>query len=63
MMGDLERLKLVFDNLPDEELVRIQKNKETDGMIIPVRWMWNSFLAGFLHPTIASLIRELQRNG
>jgi len=33
-LGDLERLKLVFDNLPDEERVRIQKNEETDGMMI-----------------------------
>ncbi|MFZ2800667.1 MAG: transposase [Syntrophorhabdus sp.] len=64
-LGDLERLKLVFDNLPDEELVRILEKERGNGRDdYPVRCMWNSVVAGvvFQHPTIASLIRELQRN-
>ena len=30
-LGDLERLKLVFDNLPDEELVRILEKERGNG--------------------------------
>jgi len=64
-LGDLERLKLVLDYLPDEELMQILERERKNGRDdYPVRAMWNSFLAGvvFQHPSTASLIRELRRN-
>jgi hypothetical protein len=64
-LGDLERLKLVLESLPDEELVRALEKERGHGRDdYPVRAMWNSLLAGlvFQHPSIASLIRELRRN-
>jgi len=65
-LGDLERLKLVFDNLPDEQLMRtleLERDKGRDDY--PVRAVWNSILAGvvFQHPSAESLRRELLRNG
>ncbi|HBG02021.1 MAG TPA: DDE transposase [Firmicutes bacterium] len=64
-LGDLERLVLVLESLPDEALVKgmeIARFKGRDDY--PVRAVWNSILAGLVyqHPTIASLRRELQRN-
>ena len=66
-LGDLERLNLVLESLPDEELmskleVRRGKRGRDD---YPVRAMWNALIAGvvFQHPTVASLLRELSRNG
>jgi len=65
-LGDLERLQLVRDQLPDEALVQClerQRGKGRDDY--PVRAIWNSLLAGvvYQHPSIASLRRELLRNG
>ena len=64
-LGDLERLKLVFDHLPDEELVcALERDRGHGRDDYPVRCMWNCLLAAivFQHPSVASLLRELRRN-
>jgi len=65
-LGDLERLLLVLNVLPDEALMRVLEKERGKGRDdYPVRAVWNSLLAGivFQHPTIESLRRELARNG
>lgn len=65
ILGDLERLKLVLENLPDEKLIRVMERDRGNGRDdYPIRAMWNGFIAGqvFQHMSIASLIRELNRN-
>ena len=65
-LGDLERLKLVLDALPDEALMQLlEAGRGHDRNDYPVRPMWNSLIAGFVfqHPSIAALRRELLRNG
>lgn len=65
-LGDLERLVLVIENIPDENLMILMENERKTGRDdYPIRAMWNSILAGvvFQHISIASLIRELNRNG
>lgn len=65
-LGDLERLRLVLEYMPDEELMRILGKIRYKGRDdYPVRAVWNSILAGivFQHISIESLRRELQRNG
>ena len=65
-LGDLERLKLVLDALPDEEFASLVEAERFRGRNdYPVRAVWNSILAGvvFQHPSIESLRRELARNG
>jgi len=64
-LGDLERLRLVADYMPDEDLMcalELRRNQGRDDY--PVRAMWNSVLAGvvFGHESAASLLRELRRN-
>jgi hypothetical protein len=65
-LGDLERLRLVVEYMPDEDLMRkleeIRNNGRDD---YPVRATWNSVLAGvvFQHPSVEHLRRELDRNG
>ena len=64
-LGDLERLKRVIESMPDEGLVRKLENFRGKGRNEwPVRAMWHSFLASFIfnHDSVASLIRELNRN-
>lgn len=64
-IGDLERLRLVLEALPDEELMKDLEAERNNGRDdYPVRAVWNSLLAGivFQHVTIESLRRELQRN-
>jgi transposase len=66
ILGDLERLVLVMETLPDEELMRRLERKRGNGRDdYPVRAMWNSLLAGiiFQHASIESMGRELNRNG
>ena len=64
-VGDLELLKLVLENIPDENLIEIlnliRGNGRNDN---PIRAMWNSILAGIIyeHKSIESLRRELKRN-
>jgi len=65
-LGDLERLHLVLEYMPDEELMQILARERKNGRDdYPVRAMWNSVLAGivFQHASIESLRRELSRNG
>lgn len=64
-LGDLERLKLVIENMPDEDLmVLLERNRGKGRNRYPVRPIWNSILAGivFQHGSVESLRRELQRN-
>lgn len=65
-LGDLERLRLVLEYMPDEELMRtLEKERGKGRDDFPVRAMWNSVLAGvvFEHKSTDSLRRELSRNG
>ncbi len=65
-LGDLQRLKLALQNMPDERLMQHLERERFRGRDdYPVRAMWNSTLAGVIyqHPSIESLIRELSRNG
>lgn len=64
-LGDLERLKLVIETIPDEKLMQtLEKVRGKGRNDYPVRAMWNSVLAGvvFEHRSVNSLIRELRRN-
>ncbi|WP_242848257.1 transposase [Sulfobacillus thermosulfidooxidans] len=64
-LGDLERLVLVLDTVPDDALMRHLDTARGRGRNdYPVRAMWNSVLAGvvFQHLSIESLRRELARN-
>lgn len=64
-LGDLKRLKLAIENMPDEKLMRVMEKQRDKGRNdYPIRVIWNCVLAGivFDHPSIESLIRELQRN-
>lgn len=65
-LGDLERLKLVLETMPDEQLMQFLEKKRGHGRNdYSVRGVWNSILAGIVyqHPSIESLRRELLRNG
>ncbi|PTQ55071.1 MAG: Mobile element protein [Candidatus Carbobacillus altaicus] len=65
-LGDLERLRLVIEYMPDEELMRLLEEKRGKGRDdYPIRAMWNSVLAGivFQHDNVEKLRRELGRNG
>jgi len=65
ILGDLERLQLVIDNIPDEKIIQklndIRGNGRNDWPIIP---MWHTFLASYVfqHQTVEQLLRELRRN-
>ena len=64
-LGDLERLKVVLENLPDESLMnKLEKLRGNGRNKYPIRAVWNSIIAGivFQHPSIESLRRELKRN-
>jgi hypothetical protein len=65
-LGDLERLRLVLDHLPDESLMEeLERRRGRGRNDYPVRAVWNSVLAGvvFQHQSIEHLRRELSRNG
>lgn len=65
-LGDLQRLLLVVNHLPDEKLMKKLEQERGKGRNdYPVRAVWNSILAGIVyqHPSIESLRRELLRNG
>ncbi len=65
-LGDLERLRLVLEYLPDEPLMEVlEKHRGRGRDDYPVRAVWNSILAGvvFQHRSLAGLCRELRRNG
>ncbi len=65
ILGDLERLKLAIENMPDEKVVnklrKLRKNGRDDW---PVDAMWNTFVASYVfnHRSISALLRELSRN-
>jgi hypothetical protein len=64
--SDLDRLKLVLRAIPDEKLmVALEADRGRGRDEYPVRATWNSLLAGvvFQHLSVASLRRELCRNG
>ena len=64
-LGDLTRLTLVLDSLPDEGLMKnLEQHRDRGRDDFPIRAMWNALLAGvvFQHPTVESLLRELRRN-
>lgn len=64
-LGDLERLQLVIESMPDQALLAALKSFRNSGRNIhQIESMWNSILAGvvFQHPSIESLRRELRRN-
>lgn len=66
ILGDLERLNLVIEYMPDEELMeKLERERKNGRNDYPIRAMWNSVLAGvvFQHISIESLRRELSRNG
>ncbi|WP_258433004.1 transposase [Weizmannia coagulans] len=66
ILGDLDRLRLVLDYMPDEAFMQSLEKKRGKGRNdYPVRAMWNSILAGivFQHESIEKLRRELSRNG
>lgn len=66
LLGDLDRLRLVLDYMPDEELMMTFERKRRKGRDdYPIRAMWNSVLAGivFQHDGVEKLRRELSRNG
>jgi hypothetical protein len=64
--GELERLKMVIEAIPDDRLMKAlegeRKGRRDD---YPIRQVWNSILAGIVyqHISIESLRRELLRNG
>ena len=64
--GELERLRMVVEAIPDDELMKAleaeRKGRRDD---YPIRPIWNSMLAGIVyqHVSIESLRRELLRNG
>lgn len=65
-LGDLERLRLVIEYMPDEELMnKLERERKKGRNDYPVRAMWNAVLAGvvYQHISIESLRRELSRNG
>jgi transposase len=64
-LGDLERLKLVIETIPDQKLMQVLARTRGRGRNDhPVSAMWNSILAGIIyqHKSIESLRRELKRN-
>jgi hypothetical protein len=65
-LGDLQRLRLVLEHMPDEELMRVLERERDRGRNeYPVRAVWNSVLAGVVyeHVSVESVRRELMRNG
>jgi hypothetical protein len=64
-LADLQRLSLLVNYLPDENLMSHLESLRSKGRDdYPVRAIWNSILAGIVyqHPSVESLRRELRRN-
>jgi hypothetical protein len=60
-LGDLKRLQLVLEAMPDEERMRAMEKRRGRGRNdYPIREIWNSLLAGivFQHDGIEKLRRE-----
>ena len=48
-LGDLERLQLVLNTLPDESLMQILEKERGQGRDdFPVRGMWNGLISGLI---------------
>jgi hypothetical protein len=65
ILGDPARLKLVLENLPDEDFMRkLEAERGRGRNEYPVRAMWNAAIAMIVlgHPRYADIIRELRRN-
>jgi hypothetical protein len=63
--SDLQRLRLVLEAMPDEELMRtLERERKGRRDDYPIRAVWNSLVAGVIygHAGIESLRRELLRN-
>ena len=63
--SDLDRLRMVLEVIPDEDLMLAMEAARGKGRDdYPIRAVWNSVLSGvvFGHPHIESLKRELRRN-
>jgi len=63
--SDLDRFTLARDHLPDTRIIQYLEVMRGNGRDdYPVTAMWNALIAGivFQHPSISSLIRELNRN-
>ncbi len=55
-LGDLERLNLVLEYMPDEDLMQaLEKGRGKGRDDYPVRAMWNSVIAGVYEPFAMSL--------
>lgn len=64
-LGDLERLQMIIDYMPDDRIIhKLYKMRGKGRNDWPVEAMWNSFLAGFVfeHRSVSDLLRELKRN-
>lgn len=64
-LGDLKRLVLVLENLPDEDLMKkLEAERKNGRNDYPVRSMWNMLVAMTLfgHSRFSDMIRELNRN-
>lgn len=64
-LGDLERLVLVLEHIPDEKLMRhLEEDRGNGRDRYPIRPMWNSLIALVIyqHDGVDSLRRELSRN-
>ncbi len=49
-IGDIERLKLVIEYMPDEERMKASEESRGNGRNdYPIWAMWNSFLAGVVY--------------
>jgi len=54
-LGDLERLKLVIETMPDRELIQaLEKRRKGKRDDYPIIAMWNSVLAGAGTPWVIS---------
>jgi transposase len=65
-LGDLQRLKLVLETMPDEPLMRaLEAGRGRGRDDYPVRAVWNSVLAVVVHQnkSVEEFRRELARNG
>ena len=64
-LGDLERLKIIFDTINDTKIIRkLYKIRGKGRNDWSCESMWNSFIASFLfeQETVEGLLRELRRN-
>ena len=65
-LGDLERVKLILENIPDEKLLEtIRKDKDVKGRKgITLEALMNIYWARRIlqHRTMAQMLRELSRN-